>query len=206
MPSGKLYSREEKPFDKPWEDWSAEWWKWLLSISDNNNPVNDEDGELQGIGQHQPNVFFLGGTHQKKVERRCRIPPGKAILFPVATMSTSYLEFPNLHNEADLRRHAEDGSQVEDMKLIVDDEEINKEALEKYRVKSPLFELSLPEKNILLHVGGGETRAVSDGYWAFLKPLTPGEHTLTVSQKTKDHPASGTLNCKYEMTYHLMVK
>jgi hypothetical protein len=201
-----LYSLEEKPFGKSWEDWSAEWWKWLLPTSDSNSPVNDADGELQGIAQHQPNVFFLAGTHQKKVERTCRIPAGKAILFPVATMSASYLEFPNLQNEGELRRCAEEGNQVDDMKLTIDGAVIDRGKLEKYRVKSPLFEVTLPDNNIHQYVQGGKTKAVSDGYWAFLKPLPPGEHTLIISQKTKDHPPSGTINCGYEITYHLIVQ
>ncbi len=203
----KLYSRDEKPLGNSWEDWGAKWWNWLLSITDKDNPVHDRTGELQHITQrHLPNVFFLAGTHDRKVERTCKIPAGVSILFPIATMSTSYAEFPNLHNETELRTYAEEGNQVLDMKLSIDGEEIDKGNLDKYRVKSPLFKVDLPENNIHMYVDGGETEAVSDGYWAFLKPLSPGNHTLIISQTTKDHPLSGTINCRYDLTYHLAVQ
>jgi hypothetical protein len=205
--SNKFFPLDEEPFGKSWGDWSAEWWKWLLSITDRNNPVNDVTGELQQIAQHYlPNVFFLAGTHVTKGERECEIPAGTAIFVPIATMSASYAEFPDLQREEDLRSYAEEGNQVRDMKLTIDGEEIDKESLEKYRVKSPLFKATLPEDNICLYVKGGETETVSDGYWAFLKPLPSGRHTLVISQNTKNHPPSGTLNCKYDLTYHLTVQ
>jgi hypothetical protein len=202
----QLYSLEENPFNKSWADWSAEWWKWLLSTPDNISPVNDATGELQHIAQLQPNVIFLAGTHQKKVERACIIPAAKAILFPIATMSASYVEFPNLRTEDELWRYAEEGNQVLDMSLSIDGELLDQKYLEKYRVKTPVFEVFLPENNIQLYVKGGATKVVADGYWAFLKPLPLGSHTIIINQTTKDHPPSLTLNCSYELIYNLRVK
>jgi hypothetical protein len=202
----QLYALGDKPFNKSWEDWSADWWKWLLSTPDNINPVNDATGELQNVAQLQANVFFLAGTHQKKAERACTIPAARAIFFPIATMSASYVEFPNVQTEAELWQYAEEGNQVSDMSLAIDGMVLDKKYLEQYRVKTPIFDVILPDHNIQLYAKGGPTKVVSDGYWAFLKPLPVGDHTLIINQSTEDHPPSLTLNCGYELTYHLNVK
>jgi hypothetical protein len=73
-------------------------------------------------------------------------------------------------------------------------------------VKSLLFDATLPDDNIHACGEPGPIKVVSDGYWVLLRRLQPGEHTLIISQSTKDHPPSGTLNCKYDVIYHLTVQ
>ena len=204
------------PLNKSWEIWSAEWWKWLLAISDNINPVHDTSGDLQSIGQPHPDVFFLAGTHSKSADRTVHIPQDRAIFFPVMTMSASESEFPNRHTENDLRLYAEQGDQINDMQVTFEGKplegpSINKIILdriilEKYKVMSPLFQVILPENNIHLYAAAGETRVVSHGYWVFIKALELGEYTLTIFQSTKDDLATLTLNCSYDITYHLFIE
>ena len=91
------------------------------------------------------------------------------------------------------------------MKLTIDGQVISKSCLEQYRVKSSLFEATLPDDNIHAYGVPGQTQVKSDGYWVFLRPLEPGKHTLIISQTTKDYPPSGTLNCAYDITYQLIV-
>ena len=43
------------------------------------------------------------------------------------------------------------------------------------RMQSEVFDLCFPE-NAVYDVKAGPTRAVCDGYWVFLKPLTPGKY------------------------------
>jgi hypothetical protein len=182
------------------------WWQWLYSIPNDENPVNDRTGDLQ-VG-NQPGlkskVFFLAATHDAKVVRRCKIHDGMSVLFPVAANAASFAEFPNLTTESELYRHAEEGNKVLSMKVTIDGQELKN--LEDYRVKSPLFDVELPEVNIWPWVKGGKSRAAGDGIWVFLKPLSSGKHTLEFSQATEDHPPSGTLNCSYEVRYDLEVQ
>ena len=77
--------------------------------------------------------------------------------------------------------------------------------LEQYRVQSPLFTLNFPENNNN-GVAAGPTQAVSDAYMTFLKPLSPGSHTLQFSQVTLDNPTTGTKSFAYSILYHLIVK
>ena len=204
------------PLNKTWEIWSAEWWKWLLAISDNINPVHDTTGELQSVGQPHPDVMLLAGTHSKSAERTVDIPEGRAIFFPVMTMSASESEFANLHTENDLRNYAIQGDQIDDMQVTfegqprngpsIDKITLDRAFLEKYEVTSPLFEVILPQNNIHLYAVAGRTRVVSHGYWVFIKALKLGEYTLTIRQSTKDDLATLTLNCSYDITYHLSIQ
>jgi hypothetical protein len=201
----KMYSREDKPFGKSWEEWTAIWWQWLLSIPDESNPANDNTGTYCKERQSGP-VWFLTFAHSPSAERTCTIPAGKSILFPVATMECSYAEFPKLNKESELRSYAKQGNQVSSMEATIDGLKLQKSDLEKYRIESQLFTVKLPENNIYFWTAPGETQAVSDGYWVFLEPLPPGDHELHFSQVTEDDPTTGTLNCKYDVTYHLKVE
>ena len=77
--------------------------------------------------------------------------------------------------------------------------------MENYRVQSGLFNVTLPE-NTNAGVAPGTTKAVSDAYMVFLKPLSPGNHKLEFSQVTIGNPTTGTNSFAYSIVYDLMVK
>ncbi|WP_406378561.1 hypothetical protein [Streptomyces sp. NBC_01618] len=61
---------------------AARWWQWALSAPDACSPVLDETGELAGW-QQPDDVWFLAGTYGGRVVRRCSIPAGRPVFFPV---------------------------------------------------------------------------------------------------------------------------
>jgi hypothetical protein len=71
--------------------------------------------------------------------------------------------------------------------------------VEKYRVQSPVFDLTYPKSNVF-GLPSGPTRAISDGYWVFLKPLSPGMHDVYAAGSC----SSG--KTKVECMWHLNVK
>src|SRR4051812_41769805 len=110
-----MYSREEKPFGKTWEEWTAKWWQWLLSIPRDHNPGLDQTGENFDLNQIDPNVLFLAGAlaGSGPVERTITINTGKAVLFPVINFITSYAEEPSLKSEEALLSYAK--SNIDDI-------------------------------------------------------------------------------------------
>ena len=66
------------------------------------------------------------------------------------------------------------------VQLIVDGKKISN--LSEYRVLSEFFDLTFPENNVY-DVNTKNTRAVCDGYWAFLRPLPIGSHEIYFSAK-----------------------
>ena len=73
----------------------------------------------------------------------------------------------------------------------------------KYRVHSKTFETSLPVNP----VGGapGPDRAVSDGYWVILEPLSPVKHD-TQFKVSLTNPTTGVLFYNDDLKYTLSVK
>jgi hypothetical protein len=60
----------------------ARWWLWAESFPVEQNPIADDSGAACGL--HQPeDVWFLAGTFGGTVNRRCTVPVGKPIFFPV---------------------------------------------------------------------------------------------------------------------------
>jgi hypothetical protein len=174
-----VFRREEKPFGKSWEEWTALWWKWVLSKPKSDNPGIDETGEKFTTDRSNPYVVFMVGTFGGHSERRYVLPAGMAILFPIINFTTSYKEEPQLKSEADLLARAK-----QDIDDIVNKEAIingwRLKCLEKYRVQSQVFDLTLPEDNVF-GLEHGPTKAVSDGYWVFLKPLPKGNYDIHAS-------------------------
>lgn len=73
-----------------------------------------------------------------------------------------------------VRYAAKDIDQTSFLELIIDNLRLSD--LSKYRVQS-YFDLDLVEGNIW-EIKPGPTMAASDGFWAFLKPLGVGRHTI----------------------------
>ena len=199
----QLYSVDSKPFGLTMSEWSVKWWQWLHSIPASNNPASDKTGQDCSVGQPTKDVWFLVQTTSGPGERACTIPAGRAILLPVAINECSTAENPALTTDSALRECAIAGNEVNSIVAIVDGVKLKN--LEQYRVQSPLFTLTF-SKNNNNGLPAGPTQSVSDAYMTFLKPLSPGNHTLQFSQVTLDNPTTGTKSFAYSIVYHLIVK
>ena len=89
----------------PYGQWATNWWNWITSIPEENNPVGDETGEKCTIGQKGP-VWFLPGTSGGKLERTCTVPAGKALFLVLLDAECSKTEFPKLNTEEEFRKCA----------------------------------------------------------------------------------------------------
>lgn len=89
----------ESVFGMSQGDWGAAWWQWAMSMPisfDEVDPIihpfNDPTGEACGNGQGDGPVFFLAGTWIGPVERRCKVPAGQALFFPIINVECSTAE------------------------------------------------------------------------------------------------------------------
>ena len=171
-----LFHPNSKPFGLTYSQWTVKWWQWLLSIPIPKNPALDMTGMHVSENQFDSNVWFLAGTFGGSAVRSCKIPLGKAILLPVINYQCSFADDPTVTTEAELRLRC--GKEIEDIKnLSFGINELFLEDLPRYRTRSPLFDVSLVEDNVL-GVGICNTKMVSDGYWILVKPLPIGQHLL----------------------------
>lgn len=170
-----LFPRGEHPLGRSWEEWTCRWWEWILSIPRVDNPGYDKTGERISKNQHSE-VLFLPGTFGGIAERHISIPASKPILLPVINCTTSFAEEPRFKTEFQLMEFVR--SQIDDIGDVhasIDGVELKN--VEQYRVRSRIFDVLFPENNVY-NAKPGQTRAASDGFWLFLKPLSPGLHQI----------------------------
>jgi hypothetical protein len=204
---------------------TAEWWQWITEIPREINPLLDKTGDNCDVNQ-QGAVWFLVGTPGDtqagnlitgSAERECTIPEEKKILIPIINAACMELTddetvrnitgipagqpIPEAQLEEALRQCAVeiiDGVNL--LEFSIDGKNITN--FEKFRVQSPLFNLTLRDDNpfdIVKDFPGIPQRAVSDGYYVLVKGLEPGEHTIEFK---------GGISGVFEtqVTYHLTIE
>src|SRR6185436_2277754 len=77
-----IYNPQATVFGKRYSDWAGAWWQWVYAVPGTHHPLLDTTGEHCALGQ-SGEVFYLGGTFGGDATRRCRVPKGKALFFPL---------------------------------------------------------------------------------------------------------------------------
>jgi hypothetical protein len=198
--SVKTFGTESQPYGLSYAGWTAKWWDWMISAPLPSNPIVDETGEYCSVGQSGP-VWYLGGTVGGSADRRCAIPEGKAILFPIINSMCDFAGEPTISSEAGLLACAKtDTDQAINMRATIDGID-----LKSSRVQSTLSDITFPENNIY-GAPSGDTQMVSDGYWVFLQPLPKGDHQLSFSGETATSPALGISAFATSVNYDILVQ
>jgi hypothetical protein len=146
--------------------------------------------------------LFLVGSPKNNIsefpEHECGIPQGTSILFPIVNVLCDDLEV-----NTTFFAQTEQGQRIcanslldkyDNLTLEIDGYEVQN--LEQYRIDSPAggFEFTAVANNPVFIPAGNGT-GVSDGFWILLKPLKPGEHTITFSGALdfRDVPGFGSI-------------
>jgi hypothetical protein len=142
-------------------------------------------------------------------EHECGIPAGTSILFPIVNVVCDNLEDPPFFgaNETAQRICANNLADTYDnLTVTIDGFEVKNP--EQYRIYSPAggFTLTAVENNPA-GIPAGTGKGVQDGFWILLKPLKPGEHTITFSGALDFRQVSGINTIlEYGATYFLDVQ
>jgi hypothetical protein len=172
------------------------WWQWISGLDSNIvNPFTETGQKGCDVGlQDDGRLLFLVGTQKNFTtypdngfpEHECGIKQGTSILFPIVNVICDDLEVGTVFfgaTEQDQRICANIiAGNASDLHVNIDGYEVIDP--EQYRVDSPAggFELSAVEDNPV-GIPEGNGTGVQDGFWILLKPLKPGEHTITFSGK-----------------------
>jgi hypothetical protein len=154
-----------------YSEWSAEWWKWLISIPKNENPVFETSGKVTMNNYIHSNVLFLCQTIEsiKPIpHRKINFSFGSSIFMPIINwISISEDKAESDHDLKDLARRKMDS--VGNLELFINGMSLPVN-LKDYRIESDAFDIVLPTSNIF-GLKPGSARAASDGFWVFFKPL-----------------------------------
>ena len=197
-----VFPPDSKPYGLTYGEWTAKWWQWAYLMPEANNPTVDDTGRNCANNQTGP-VWFLAGTGGGAVTRECTIPSDKVILIPIINVVCDSATDLALDTEAELRACAKaDQDTVIGKEITVDG--INIDNLDSYRFQSPLFNLTYPENNIA-GVAPQTAKAVSDGFWILLEPLSPGSHEIHFKAALGDPTAIGITNFALDVRYLLTI-
>jgi hypothetical protein len=187
---------------------TAQWWQFVISLPTTVNPLVDSTGADCMVGQRGP-VWFLAGTFfGGTATRTCSIPEGEALFFPV--INSVQVNSPNVCGQTGnlgvnaLRALA---APLIDAATNLSVQVDGKVVEELVRIRSVVFAATFPTDNIFNAPCGGPgtvpagvySPAVDDGFYASLKPLSVGSHTLHI------HAEVPSQNFVLDVTYDLRV-
>jgi hypothetical protein len=195
-----VYSKDSSPFGTPYSKWIANWWQWTFSIPAAQHPRDNYTSEKCTVNQEGP-VWFLADQLGGKEERTCTIPAGKAIMIPLLTGECDASTAEDKTDEG-LRRCAMAGDEYGVIEASIDGKKIKN--LDQYRTQSGHFDLKIVEGNIY-EQPPGTYRAFADGFFVFLEPLAPGNHTANLKVSVLN-PVEPSYNYNADWTYRLAVK
>lgn len=162
---------------KPKPELANQWWQWAMASPNTSSPISDQTGESCANGQQGDVWFLAGGYGSSKIRRKCTVPAGKTLFFPLINMvywptpdggetftCDRAKELAALNNETAIDLFAEiDGQTIEHLR--------------QYRVASQqCFDVfnRVPQAQKAYKAYPSAT----DGYWLQIGPLSPGHHTL----------------------------
>ncbi|MEU8777748.1 hypothetical protein [Streptomyces sp. NPDC048606] len=130
---------------------AARWWKWALSAPLDQSPVADTTGAHAGWRQPE-DVWFLAGTYGGRVVRRCGIPAGRPLFFPVLNTQRPAVPFVTKPWRMEVTRASA---------------ALNSSPLDVAEFSSPLF-------------GAVGIPRIAWGLWCVVEPLPAGQFVLEI--------------------------
>jgi hypothetical protein len=171
---------------KPAPHLTAQWWQTYMATPGDSFSRCD-----LGVDA----VVFLAGTTGHAATRSCSIPAGRSLLVPLINAECSTLEGDGT-TPAQLRACARGfADRFTGLVLKIDGRAVPD--LRRLRVASPVFSFTAVPGNVF-GVPSGTTRSVADGYWALIRPLPPGTHTVTFGGRYP--PGSFSTSVRYRLT------
>jgi hypothetical protein len=221
-----VFPINSRPFGLTYGQWSARWWQFAFQQENLEFCKTDKPGSKV--------VFLAGTPGPPAVTRPCTVHTGQAIMFPVFNVSWSRVEAniqgnktpgqtclvptqPNGTDYAALRACATaqaNNATQSGAKLEAEVDGKTLQNLTNYRAVSPPppFTFTAVKGNpfgvceLVNNCSSGSltSRAVADGFWIMLKPLSPGKHTIhfaaTVPFPNVDQPFTYTADTTYHVT------
>ncbi len=195
---------------RTYKQWAAAWWKRGLELPMTNSsgaihPWKDS-AQFDVTESQTADVWFLGAPFGK-IRRNCLIPSGKSLFFQLFGVESSSVEPAPFHgamadDQAAIARYWAD--HVVDVFCEIDGIPLSN--LAAYRVQSPQISITTPTPWIQGETGGQGTSS-GDGYFIFLSPLAPGEHTLHYGGTVRLTKAQDPIDLSegIDMTYNITV-
>jgi hypothetical protein len=176
-----IFPIDSKPFGLSYEEHVKTYWKLMLSIPVEQNPMEDKTGEKCTFGQEPSNssIFYLPGNTGGLSTITCKIKAGLGLFIPIITVEASQAEAPRASVDELHKIAKDDQDGVTSLYLKINDKEFPEQELRKYRTHTKEFDVTFPN-NALYGASPGPSVAVGDGYYVITKPLSPGSYIIDI--------------------------
>ena len=216
------FATDAKPYGKPLEEWAKEYWQWNVGLPPGDIPkdVNTNLAKCLFGSDKQKTMIFLLGVYDLTYSTKCIISSAKPILVPLLvgecdpTVPEPRTKTGKIEDLWTCAKDANEGFKAWEVRLDnrvlfkkAGSEEVNANLKDDILVRnSSLFNITIPQVN-RFEADAGVYPAVVDGYYLILKPLLPGEHTLTYKfTQEQKIPGADLSYVNGDATYFLTVK
>jgi hypothetical protein len=186
------------------------WWQWAANFSSEDNPITQPTGPVDCSTGQPSNVLYLAGTFGGKVKRSCTTKAGKSVFFPIANAlywepEDCVVNGVQLEGQAcidELRKKASE--QIDPFKITSGNCQVDGEPCTHFgsvsRAQSDPLPFNITSQSWVhtdfSYAPGLRPHAISDGYWALLRPLDVGEHKIRFFAKSPGF----SLDVTYDLT------
>jgi hypothetical protein len=200
-----------KPHGKSYSEWAATWWEWVLENS--NSIYFKPDGNPSQIQcvEIEKNVWLLFGTTDPNgthVERTCTVPPGSALFFPLFNVAYSAWKDDPPETQTEYFARQQVAFVKDSVQIVAEIDGTSVNTPLNYYEESTVFAVNVIQELAEMYVKFGRVAgevwepSVDAGYYLFLNPLTPGQHTLSWVV-TRNNPAG---EIAQDLRYTVIVK
>jgi len=215
-----FYSKNESPFGISYDNWVAKYWNWDISI-----PLDPETNAIAGLTEngclvHKEDSMIMlvdtaaGGTWNQK----CTISSNEGFLIPIWTgecdQGSKGLESYSFKKLSDCARGYDLGKIMGKVKVdnipvaTLDAIDYTTNIMNNVtEVYTKQFNATIPNETHMPAERYGTFPAAAHGWFVFLKPLQPGNHTIYYQNSVQPTTLSGAGNVNNaQFTYSFKVE
>jgi hypothetical protein len=183
-------------------EYAARWWQWANRVRPGVKPFQDPTGSQCALNQ-SGKVWYLAGTDgTDDIRRRCTVPKGKYLFFPIINMISHSLPGKPLTCDQAKAEAAANNEHLVLAEVKIDNTPVRN--IPAHRIRSTQCFDAFP---IATYIDNTKSYfpAATDGYWLMLEPLSSGLHHIVVRARY-DNPGANLGDLEQNFEYQLQVE